>query len=69
MTTESYATSFHSEHEVSGGTEVRFTHRRLIPLIECVETCSGAWRHCMEDGLHHFSTKFERMEGRSRHER
>jgi hypothetical protein len=34
MTTESYTTSFHSEDEVSGGTEVRFTHRRLIPLTE-----------------------------------
>jgi hypothetical protein len=41
MTTESYTTSFHSEDEVSGGTEVRFTHRRLIPLTECFEARSG----------------------------
>lgn len=69
MTTESYTTRFHSEDEVSRGTEVRFAHRGLIPLIECFEGCSRARRRYMEDGLHDVSTKFERMEGRSRHER
>lgn len=36
---------------------------------ESYTTSPGRLRRYMEDGSHHFSTKFERTEGRSRHER
>jgi len=26
-----------------GGTEVRFSHRGLVPAFECFERCSGGW--------------------------
>jgi hypothetical protein len=32
-------------------TEVRFTHRGLVPSIECYNACSAAWGHYVNDAL------------------
>jgi len=32
-------------------TEVRFTHRGLVPAIECYNACSAAWGHYINDAL------------------
>ncbi|WP_426511708.1 SRPBCC family protein [Dactylosporangium sp. McL0621] len=33
------------------GTEVRFTHRGLVPRYECYENCSTSWRFYVTDSL------------------
>lgn len=36
------------------GTEVRFTHKGLVPEFECYEGCSGGWRHNIDGSLRKF---------------
>ena len=33
------------------GTELRFTHRGLVPAFECYDGCSGAWSFYVNDSL------------------
>ena len=35
-------------------TEVRFTHRGLVPDFECFESCSGGWRFYIDGNLRKF---------------
>ena len=36
------------------GTEVRFTHRGLVPTIECFDACSSAWGYYVGESLRKF---------------
>ena len=38
-------------NEVSGGTEIRFTHLGLVPDLECFGTCQLAWDYLMQKSL------------------
>ena len=35
----------------NGRTELRFTHRGLVPAFECYDGCSGAWGFYINDSL------------------
>ncbi len=37
-----------------GTTEVRFTHRGLVPALECFDGCSAAWDHYVTTSLRDF---------------
>jgi uncharacterized protein YndB with AHSA1/START domain len=37
-----------------GGTRVTLTHRGLIPLLECYDTCSAGWDHVAGRSLRQF---------------
>ncbi len=42
------------EFEISdrnGQTEVRFTHKGLVPALECFKDCSDAWSYYVNDSL------------------
>ncbi len=34
-----------------GQTEVRFTHKGLVPALECFKDCSNAWSYYVNDSL------------------
>ena len=34
-----------------GATEVRFTHRGLLPTVECFDICSTTWGHLIGESL------------------
>ncbi len=38
--------------ETGSKTEVRFTHKGLVPAYECYEICRGAWTHYIENSLY-----------------
>lgn len=38
--------------ERDGKTEVRFTHRGLVPAVECYDTCSSVWTGLIGGSLH-----------------
>jgi hypothetical protein len=37
--------------EINNKTQVRFTHRGLVPHIECYESCSTAWTRLIQESL------------------
>ena len=37
--------------EKDGKTEVRFTHRGLVPTVECFDTCSNVWSGLIDGSL------------------
>ena len=37
--------------EKDGKTEVRFTHRGLVPSVECYDTCSDVWGGLIKGSL------------------
>jgi uncharacterized protein YndB with AHSA1/START domain len=43
----------------SNGTELRFTHRGLVPEIECFEACSSAWGFYVNGSLKRLITTGE----------
>lgn len=48
------------EFEISpreGQTEVRFTHKGLVPALECYKDCSSAWSYYLNDSLRPLITK------------
>jgi hypothetical protein len=44
---------------VEQGTEIRFTHRGLAPVLECYDQCSNAWSFLISTSLRRFITTGE----------
>jgi len=47
--------------ETGGTTEVRFTHRGLVPQYECYESCSNAWGMLINGNLRKLIATGERQ--------
>ena len=43
--------------EKNNKTQIRFTHRGLVPAYECFDSCSNAWSDIIKNGLRALITK------------
>ena len=39
-----------------GNTQMRFSHKGLVPAYECFDICKNAWTHFIQESLHNLIT-------------